>query len=268
MTKEILKNYENQTFTDHFMFGKVMKDRERCRRVLECLLGQPIGELHEVEPERQMLETPDGKMIRLDIYTRDDSALYDLELQNLNKKAKDSLGLPQRSRFYQSEIDVNFLNRGSSFKQLPENNIVFICTYDPFGRGKAVYEFENRSTENPPLSLNDGTRKYFFNCTYEGSDIPEELIHFYEFVRTGNAEDMLTWDLKKAVEENRMNFIYNSDYLRQRLLLEDAREEGIEEGIQQGIQQQKELTEQERKRADAAEAEVERLKKLLEKKES
>ncbi|MCR4813371.1 MAG: hypothetical protein K5879_00935 [Lachnospiraceae bacterium] len=83
-------------------------------------------------------------------------------------------------------------------------------------------------------------------------------MHFYRFVRTGVAEDLLTNELKKAVEENNMNYIYRSEYLRQRLLLEDAKEEGIEQGIEQGIKQGIELeqvhTEEQRLRAEAAEA--------------
>lgn len=269
MTKQVVKNYEDLTFSDNFMFGKVMEDKSRCRKVLECLLGRPVGELQEVNNERRMMQTSDGKMIRLDIFTKDENAMYDVEMQNLNHKSPDTLDLPKRSRFYQSEVDVDFLNRGSSFKELPENNVVFICTFDPFGRGKPVYIFENMSDEKPPKPLNDGTKKYFFNCTYEDVDIPEELIHFYEFIRTGIAEDVLTADLKKAVEENNMNYIYRSEYLRQRLLLEDAKEEGIEEGIergmQQGIQQERVHTEEQRIRAEAAEAQVKALQEELDK---
>ena len=188
------KPYEKQTFSDRFMFSKVMEDKELCKKVLECLLGRPVGNLKEVIAERQMCQTEDGKMIRLDIYTKDDEAVFDVEMQNLNKQSLENLCLPKRSRFYQSEIDVDFLNRGGSYKSLPENNVIFICTFDPFGRGKAVYEFETRSDEVPPEPLGDGIRKYFFNCTYDDANIPEELIHFYEFVRTGNAEDALTED--------------------------------------------------------------------------
>ena len=32
------KSYEELQFTDDFMFGKVMEDKELCRDVLECLL--------------------------------------------------------------------------------------------------------------------------------------------------------------------------------------------------------------------------------------
>lgn len=262
MAKEKANYVEDQTFTDAFMFGKVMEDKERCRRVLECLLGRTIGELTDVVSEKHLMQTKDGKMIRLDIYTKDENSMFDLEMQNLNNQTVEKLDLPKRSRFYQSELDVDFLNRNASYKNLPENNVVFICTFDPFGRGRPVYEFENRTAETPPQPLHDGRRTYFFNCTYEDSDIPKELIHFYEFVRSGKAEDALTKDLQKAVEENKMNFIYRSEHLRQRIMLEDAREEGREEGRKEELLN----TQREKERADAAEAEVRRLKKLLEEK--
>ena len=69
----------------------------------------------------------------------------------------------------------------------------------------------------------------------------------------------MTEDLKKTVEETRMNIIYRSEYLRQCELREDA----IEEGREEGREEERANTERERKRAEAAEAEVERLKKLL-----
>ena len=47
------------------------------------------------------------------------------------------------------------------------------------------------------------------------------LIHFYEFVRTGRAEDILTEDLNHAVEEKNMAIIYRSDYLRMREMQEE-----------------------------------------------
>ena len=235
MANKQLQQFEKHTFTNKFMFAKVMEDKDLCKKVAECLLGRPIGDLKDIISEHQMCQTEDGKAIRMDIYTADDKEIFDLEMQNLNKKSLDSLELPKRSRFYQSEIDVDFLNRGSSYKELPENNVIFICTFDPFGRGKAVYQFENKSDEIPPEPLGDGTRKYFFNCTYEGANIPKELIHFYEFVRTGKAEDALTEDLKNAVEEKNMAIIYQSDYLRMREMKDDARDEGREEGVSNTI---------------------------------
>ena len=80
------KSYDELRFTDDFMFGKVMEDKELCREVLECLLQRPVGELEDPLPQREYRYTTDGKPIRLDIYTRDKDAVYDAEMQNLGKK--------------------------------------------------------------------------------------------------------------------------------------------------------------------------------------
>ena len=265
MTNENKIDFEKQTFTNKFMFAKVMEDKKRCKRLLECLLGCPIGELSDVVSERQMMQTEDGKMIRLDIYTQDEESMFDVEMQNQNNHSVESLQLPKRSRFYQSEIDVDFLQKGNPYRELPENNVIFICTFDPFGRGKPLYEYENRSNENPPEPLNDGCRIYFFNCTYEGTGIPEELKHFYEFVRTETAGDALTEDLKQAVEEKRMNYIYRSDYLRQREMLEDARAYGKEEGIEEGRAEERAKTEEAERRIEELEEKVKHLQEELKK---
>lgn len=180
-------------------------------------------------------------------------------MQNKNNKSLEFLQLPKRSRFYQSLIDEDFLRNGESYKNLPENNVIFICTFDPFGRGLPVYEFENRTNEIPPKPLNDGCRIYFFNCTYEGTDIPKQLKNFYDFVRTESVNDALTEDLKKAVEDKRMSYIYRSDYLRQIEDRIDAKDEGREEGREE----ERIKTEEQRKRAEAAEKSAEEVNKKL-----
>ena len=87
------KSYEELTIADDFMFGKVMEDRELCREVLECLLGQPVGNLEEVETEREFRYFTDGKPVRLDVYTRDTRHVYDAEMQNLNRQRIENLEL-------------------------------------------------------------------------------------------------------------------------------------------------------------------------------
>ena len=108
------KSYEELGFTDDFMFGKVMEDKELCRAVLECLLEQPVGELQDVQAERQFRYTLDGKPIRLDVYTRDQNTVYDAEMQNRNHKSREDMELPKRSRFYQSVMDTDFLQKGNN----------------------------------------------------------------------------------------------------------------------------------------------------------
>ena len=131
-----MKSYEELEFRDDFMFGKIMEDKEICREVLECLLQRPIGELQEVQTQKEFKYVSDGKPIRLDVYNRDsDGVIYDTEMQNLNKKSVNWHALPKRSRFYQGLIDIDHIDKSGTYKTLPDSNVVFICTFDPFGKG-------------------------------------------------------------------------------------------------------------------------------------
>ena len=60
-----LKEYEDLTFSDDFIFGKMMEDPELCRKVLETLLQRPVGELQNVVTQKMLKQTKDGKKIHL-----------------------------------------------------------------------------------------------------------------------------------------------------------------------------------------------------------
>ena len=201
-----MRSYDELRFRDDFMFGKVMEDPELCRELLECLLQQPVGELTRIQTQKQIRYTKDGKPIRLDVYSEesldeerhgeeDMGKVYDTEMHNLNHKKVEEHQLPKRSRYYQGAIDVNYLGKGVSFKKLPESTVIFVCTFDPFGLGLSQYTFSENCEEDNGLKLLDGTRKIFYNCTYAGTDIPEDLRMLYDYVETGKAENELT---KKA----------------------------------------------------------------------
>ena len=228
------KSYEELRFTDDFMFGKVMEDKELCRQVLECLLEYPVGELQDIQPEREFRYTLDGKPIRLDVYTKSRDTVYDAEMQNLNHKSVKDLELPRRSRFYQSMMDGDYLQKGVSYRKLPEGKILFICTFDPFGKGQARYIFENRCEAEPELLLQDGTMKIFYNCTARTEQLPENIRALYEYILTGTGKDHLTRKIEAAVEKARCNEKWRSEYMKELLHDDDMRAEGREEGRAEG----------------------------------
>ena len=226
------KEYEELGFRDDFMFGKVMEDKELCREVLECLLQRPVGELTEVQTQREFKYVSDGKPIRLDVYSEDsEGAVYDAEMQNLNNKTVDYHQLPLRTRFYQSAIDADYMNKGNSYKKLPECNVIFICTFDPYKKGLSKYTFRERCDEDQGIMLGDKTAKVFYNCTYRGTDLPDNLKSLYEYVETGIVETDLTRKIETAVEKGRKNEIWRSQYMKEMTIIMDAREEGREEGM-------------------------------------
>ncbi len=225
--QKVMKSYDELVFSDDFMFGKVMEDKELCREVLECLLQQPVGELTEVQTQREFKYTSDGKPIRLDVYNEDsDGRIYDAEMENLNHKTVEQHQLPRRSRFYQGAIDIDFMDKKFSYKLLPESRVIFICTFDPFGQGLSRYTFHERCDEDLELCLDDGTEKVFYNCKYEGEDIPDGIRNLYEFIDTGNVSDGLTEKLNTAVMKARINEVWRTQYMKEWVVIQDAREEG------------------------------------------
>ncbi|MCR5746169.1 MAG: Rpn family recombination-promoting nuclease/putative transposase, partial [Lachnospiraceae bacterium] len=218
-------------------FGKVMEDRELCREVLECLLQRPVGELQELQTQKEFHYTADGKPIRLDVYNEDsDQNIYDAEMENLNHKSVESHYLPKRSRFYQGSIDIDFMNKGNSYKRLPESNVMFICTFDPFGKGLRRYTFRERCDEDTDLLLKDGTTKIFYNCCYEGKDISDDLKKLYDYIETGRADNELTKRIDEAVIKGRRNEEWRTQYMKEWVVIQDAKDEGREEGIEEGLE--------------------------------
>ncbi len=251
-----IKKYEELEFSDDFMFGKVMEDKEICRDVLECLLQRPVGELSDIVPQKEFRYTSDGKPIRVDIYTRDENQIYDAEMQNKGRKSLENLELPKRSRFYQSSIDMDHLDKGNSYRTLPDSTVLFICTFDPFEKGMPIYTFRERCDEDSDIILENGAAKIFYNCTYKGSDLPDDLRELYDYMETGKSGDALTSRIDEAVHVARLKEEWRSAYMKEWVLYMDAKDEGREEGREE----ERANTERERKRADEAEAELAKYK--------
>ena len=209
-----MKSYDELTFSDSFIFGKVTEDPEICRDIISTLMGFDVGELIQ-HPEREkfLKENVDGKYIKLDIMAEDElNRLYDVEMQNESKDKERKLELPKRSRYYQSLLDITYLKEGMHYRELKDVYIIFLCTFDPFWYGKYCYTFTTGCREVEDLDLYDGVEKLFFTTTADMKDAPEGLRKMLEYIRTGKATDEVT--RKIALE-------------------------GIQEGIQEGLQEGK-----------------------------
>ena len=69
--EQLQKQYQELTFTDDFMFGKVLVNNpEICRRLLEVLLEIRIKKISFPERQKTIEILSDGKGIRLDMVCR------------------------------------------------------------------------------------------------------------------------------------------------------------------------------------------------------
>ncbi len=230
------KRFEELTFRDNFMFEQVMSDAELCREVLEVLLGEPIGKLIPAESEKTIGYIADGKQIRLDLLTKDSGSntVYDTEMQNRNSHSIEKLALGRRSRYYQSVIDAGLTGKGTDYADLVNSNIVFICTFDPFGQGKYRYTFRSRCDEDPELLLGDGARRIFFNTGSCDPRTPENIKDFFEYIDHGTGNSSLTKKIDASVKAIRAREDLKMGYWSMNAALQDERRFGREEGLFEG----------------------------------
>ena len=171
------RKLQDLTIRDNFMFAAVMMQQDNCMRFLEMVLGIEIERI-EVSYEKSIVYNPQCKGVRLDVFAKDEHhTCYDVEMQ----VEKDRLG--KRTRYYHSQMDMELLESGAEYGELPKSYVIFICDFDPFEEKKYCYTFENRCLENLELGLEDGSRSIFLSTKGENeSEVPRELKAFLEFV--------------------------------------------------------------------------------------
>lgn len=225
------------TIKHNFMFGAVMIDPENCKGFLERVLQIKIDYV-EVSLEKSIVYHPEYKGVRLDVYAKDEkNTRYNVEMQVLRRAA-----LGRRSRYYQSQMDMEILLAGSEYEDLPNSYVIFVCDFDPFGKKKYVYTFQTRCKESEETELEDG-RNILFLSTYgeNESEVPKELVNFLKFVKAdlkGSDEDFHDTYVKKLqefihhVKENRK---MEERFMVFEEMLKDERREGRKDALHQVV---------------------------------
>ena len=250
------KSLNDVDIRDDFMFSYIMRDPELCLGLLRQLLPDcPIERIEyvELEAEKQQLERALGtrletqkalfgaagkRSVRLDAYLDDGKTIYNIEMQTAEQ-----IALPQRSRLYQAHIDVNQLERGQYYDELRPSYVIFICTFDPFGKSLYRYSFRNVCREDGEVELQDEAYKLFFNTKGSRGEIPEALKEMLAYIN--NPEEYpveksklkLIHRLDEAVETAKMSEDWRRAYMTYQTHLRDAQLEGIAIGRKEGRQE-------------------------------
>lgn len=222
------KKYESLKFKDDFMFGVVMSDVNIAKRVISVILAEEIPDIESCELQKVVENGSSIHGVRYDVYikTENGQKVYNVEMQTAKNDH-----LPKRSRYYQSTSDADFLKKGDKYRDLPESYVIFICEFDLFEKGKAIYKFENYCLEEG-IPLSDKTYKFFLNTT--GKTQRKELQILMTYIRDNIPGDSLTDDIQSKVDEVQHDGKLFSSYIKEQqnaMLLE---EKGIKEGIEIG----------------------------------
>ena len=83
--------------------------------------------------------------------------------------------------------------------------VIFVCTFDLFGKGRHVYTFENRCIQELGLGLGDDTVKIILNTKGTEDDVSPEMKRLLDFIDGKEPADDFTKDLAEAVQSIREN---------------------------------------------------------------
>ena len=232
MTK--YKQNERIPFTDDLMFSLVVRDENICRQLLERILpDEKFGEIRiegtdddlYVETQKSIKFPLGAHGVRLDAFIKSGNVWAEIELQTYTGDH-----IAKRSRYYQANMDLDFLNEGHKYRELPRSYVIFICTYDYIGADLPVYQFEKFDRQNC-LQFGDEAYSIVLNTACSPEKVPKPLKALFEYINdpTKGSGDELVEDIDRQVSR------FNSDEWRRRhMTLQELMDRNYERGLEQG----------------------------------
>lgn len=140
--------------SDMFM-RNVFKKRECTEYVLQVVMDKK--DLKVIDQVLQKdYKNLQGRSAILDCVARDsEGRQMDVEIQQANEGAS-----PKRARYHSGLMDMNTLNSGQDFDELPESYVIFITGDDTLGYGFPIYHI-NRKIEEVSERFQDGEYETF-----------------------------------------------------------------------------------------------------------
>ncbi len=106
--------------------------------VLRIITGKQDLTITDCQTQKDMKRLAGARSVCLDAYGTDTTGKkYDLEIQRADKGAD-----PHRARYHSSVMDLENLDAGQEFSELPDTYTIFIVEKDIYGMGEPVYPIE------------------------------------------------------------------------------------------------------------------------------
>lgn len=237
-----MKRLEDMNLVDDFLAYSLAVHKiygeEASRYIVGCILQRRIRHLTVVPQKAWYGENPESHGVRLDVYLdEEDGEIFDMEPDN-NDGTGDVAALPRRVRFYHSKIDAGNLAAGEDYSSLRNVAVIFITTYDPFGKNRMVYTVKNSCVEEPDLLYEDGARTVFLYTGGIKGEPPEELRQLARYLEESTAENAKSAGLARLHEmvmgvksDKEVGLAYMKSFEIERRIRNEGRAEGRAEDI-------------------------------------
>ena len=201
---------------DDFLFCKIMSDTALCAEMLHRIFPHlDVSDIRPIETQKAEKLALNIRGVRFDVFTRTTREIFDVEAQK--RKLND---LRKRPRAYHIVIGYDGLNldtlkESGNYGELPNAYVIFICTFDPFGKGRHMYSFQNYCTEDKSIALGDGAYTVYLNTKGRLNDVSPELKRFLDFVGKNKvSEDSFIKTLDEKVREAKENTEWRSEFMK------------------------------------------------------
>ena len=227
-------------FKDAPMFGRVMRNEQICKQVLEVILNIEIDHIEYLNTEQEMSAYNDAKGVRLDVYLKASDKVFDIEMQTTIEPF-----LGKRIRYYQSSLDSTLLDRGETYDMLLESYVIFICSYDPYGFNIPIYTLERTCVENPDVVIHNDSHWLILNAKAWNKDTDKARSNLLQYIQSSKVgQDSLTQAISDEVDRNNSDSEWRRNAMgfmtvehSHRVGLRAARQEGIEIGLAEGLRE-------------------------------
>lgn len=182
---------------DDFMRCMFKDNIPLAQLVLRIITGKPDLVITSCQTQKDMRRLAGARSLCLDAYGTDSTGKkYDLEIQRADKGAG-----PHRARYHSSVMDVENLDAGQDFEELPDTYTIFIVEKDFYGLGKPVYAIErmNLDTGKP---FEDGEHIIYVNGEYRGDSDIGKLMHDFNCTDAADMKLPLMAEQTRYLKEN------------------------------------------------------------------
>ena len=191
--KGILKNL---TMMNDVFMRNVFKKQECTEYVLQVIMGRKdLKVLDQVlQKDYKNLQ---GRSAILDCVVRDaDGKQFDVEIQQDTEGAS-----PKRARYHSGLMDMNTLDAGQDFDELPETYVIFITRDDVLGHDLPIYHIKRKIEEVQEDFKDEAYIMYVNSRRQDDTELGQLMQDFH----CKNAEDIHSEVLAQRVHELKEN---------------------------------------------------------------
>ena len=226
--RELVRSF---TMFDDDFFAVVMEDKAAAQEVLRVLTEIPDLIVKSVKTQYSIRNLGTHSVI-LDALAEDsEHKLYNLELQVANQDDHQ-----KRVRYYQSNIDISFLDKGTDYEELPELYLIYMTKFDLFRLGKVKYSV-HRVIDGTQITVDNGVHELYINAANDDGTAVAELMQF--FTETGTRKQQFP-ELSNRIQylkEEKEGVTHMCEAVRK--YGDECREKGMQQGMQKGAQQER-----------------------------